>query len=180
VGGAVVMNAGAHGREMKDVVRKVEALRISSPSGGIDVFEGSALAFGYRKNDFLRPDHLVLAVELEFESADAVVVKEYVRKLLEQRKASQPVDLPSCGSVFKNPVAAGMKAWQVIERLGLRGHGIGGAVFSPKHGNFIVNLGGARAGDVRALIELAQIRCRNELGFELEPEVKLIGFPDRM
>jgi UDP-N-acetylmuramate dehydrogenase len=98
-----------------------------------------------------------------------------IDETLARRKATQPIDQPSCGSVFKNPAQSGLSAWQVIDRLGLRGHAIGGAQFSPKHSNFIVNTGGASSRDVMGLVELAQTRARAELGVELETEVIVLG-----
>jgi UDP-N-acetylmuramate dehydrogenase len=102
-------------------------------------------------------------------------VKAAIDELLVRRKSTQPVDLPSCGSVFKNPKAHGISAWQVVDKLGLRGHRIGGAQFSEKHSNFIVNTGGAKAADVRGLIELAKSRAKAELSIELEEEVRYLG-----
>jgi UDP-N-acetylmuramate dehydrogenase len=98
-----------------------------------------------------------------------------IDETLARRKATQPLDYPSCGSVFKNPKEAGLSAWQVIDRLGLRGHRIGDAQFAEKHSNFIVNLESARATDVRALIELAKRRAMEELGVRLEEEVMYVG-----
>jgi UDP-N-acetylmuramate dehydrogenase len=104
-------------------------------------------------------------------------VKAAVDATLQRRKATQPIDLPSCGSVFKNPRESGKNAWQVVDALGLRGHRIGGAEFSEIHSNFIVNRGDARAADVRALIALAKSRALAELGIALEEEVKYVGGP---
>ena len=102
-------------------------------------------------------------------------MKKVIDETLERRKSTQPVDYPSCGSVFKNPRESGLRAWQVIDRLGLRGHRIGNAQFAEKHSNFIINLGGASAADVRGLIELARRRASAELGISLEEEVKFLG-----
>lgn len=98
-------------------------------------------------------------------------VKTKIGETLARRKATQPIDYPSCGSVFKNPRSHATSAWQTIDRLGLRGHRIGGAQYSEKHSNFIINLGGATAADVRALIDLAKGRAFKELGILLEEEV---------
>src|SRR5690606_17942122 len=95
--------------------------------------------------------------------------------ILARRKATQPVDQPSCGSVFKNPKASGKRAWQVIEELGLRGHRVGNAEFSNKHANFIVNLGQASFDDVYSLIQMAKTRAREELGIGLEEEVRILA-----
>ncbi len=103
------------------------------------------------------------------------VVAKSLSETFERRKATQPVEFPSCGSVFKNPHASGLRAWQVMDRLGLRGYRIGNAQFAEKHSNFIVNLGGASAMDVRRLIELAKSRASAELGIVLEEEVRFLG-----
>jgi UDP-N-acetylmuramate dehydrogenase len=100
-------------------------------------------------------------------------VKAILDETLARRKATQPIDYPSCGSVFKNP--EGHRAWQIIDQLGLRGHRIGDAQFSEKHSNFIINHGGAKAADVRALIELARTRAQAEFGVTLEEEVIYVG-----
>ncbi|MGZ3698106.1 MAG: UDP-N-acetylmuramate dehydrogenase, partial [Bdellovibrionota bacterium] len=102
-------------------------------------------------------------------------VKAAIDETLARRKSTQPIDFPSCGSVFKNPKEPGISAWQVIDRLGLRGHQLGKAQFAEKHSNFILNLGGALATDVRGLIELAKRRARDELSLTLEEEVIYLG-----
>jgi UDP-N-acetylmuramate dehydrogenase len=102
-------------------------------------------------------------------------VKSKIDETLTRRKATQPIDYPSCGSVFKNPKAAGLSAWQVVDKLGLRGHQIGEAQFAEKHSNFIINLDRAKAADVQALIELAKTRAQSELGITLEEEVMYVG-----
>jgi UDP-N-acetylmuramate dehydrogenase len=129
--------------------------------------------FAYRHNLFLKPDEIVLSAEWNVTSADPAAVKAKIDETLARRKATQPVDYPSCGSVFKNP--PGEKSWAIIDKLGLRGHRIGDAQIAEKHSNFIINLGAARAADVRALIELAQRRAREELGITLEEEVMYLG-----
>jgi len=173
VGGVVVMNAGTHLGEAKDRILKVEVFQLSN--GKTCVFENDVLQFQYRKNLFLPVDGLVTSTEWKIEKRDPAAVKAIVDETLARRKASQPVDYPSCGSVFKNPREHMIHAWHVIEKLGLRGHRIGRAQFSEKHPNFIINLDHATAADVKALIELAKSRARDELGIVLEEEVRHLG-----
>jgi UDP-N-acetylmuramate dehydrogenase len=127
----------------------------------------------YRKNLFLPKDSLVTETEWAIRQEEPSQVKGRLDEVLARRKATQPIDQPSCGSVFKNPRESGLSAWQIVDRLGLRGHRIGGAEFSPKHSNFIVNVdvGNAKASDVRALIDLAKTRAKAELGVDLSEEV---------
>lgn len=173
MGGVVAMNAGTHLGEAASVIRSVTLISICN--GQKRVVAGDALRFTYRKNHFIRDDELVLFAELEGVETDPVTAKAEIDNVLKRRKETQPLEYPSCGSVFKNPRDAGLHAWQVIDQLQLRGHRVGQAQFSEKHCNFIVNLGGATAADVDALIRLAQSRAQSELAIQLEEEVKRIG-----
>ncbi|MEO7161497.1 MAG: UDP-N-acetylmuramate dehydrogenase, partial [Bdellovibrionia bacterium] len=175
VGGAITMNAGTHLGETVGRVRRVEAYSLLSFSDTPKVFENEQLQFKYRANLFLEKGSVVNYVEWEIEKADPSEVKALIDQTLARRKASQPVELPSCGSVFKNPKSSGLSAWQVIDKLGLRGFQVGQAQFSEKHSNFIVNLGQATAYDVRSLIELAKRRAHLELNILLEEEVIYLG-----
>jgi UDP-N-acetylmuramate dehydrogenase len=114
-------------------------------------------------------------VEWEIQKTEPSVVKSLIDETLARRKATQPVEHPSCGSVFKNPRSSGVSSWQVIDGLKLRGYRIGDAQFSEKHSNFIINCGHAKASDVRSLIEVAKERAQNEMGIELEEEVIYLG-----
>jgi len=177
VGGAIAMNAGTQLGEVKDNILRVETvplLEASKPGGTPIAFEGADLRFEYRRNLFLPEGQMIWAAEWRIASKAPAEVKLAIESALARRKATQPLDFPSCGSVFKNP-GAGTSAWQVINQLGLRGHRVGNAQFSVKHSNFIVNLGGATAADVKALISLAQSRAKAELGIALECEVHCIG-----
>lgn len=171
VGGATFMNAGTHLGEVKDGLRKVEVFSLLGDSEGLIEFGSDQLRFEYRKNHFLSEGALVWATEWEVRQEAPEIVKTKIDETLSRRKATQPIDLPSCGSVFKNPRESGKSAWQVIDELGLRGHRIGDAQFAEKHSNFILNLGSAKAEHVRALIELAQSRAQKELGIHLKEEV---------
>ena len=171
IGGAVFMNAGTHLGEVQSRIRRVEVLSLKEPLQKVSVYEGETLRFQYRKNLFLPPGSLVWAAEWEVSSGAPLEVKTKIDETLARRKATQPIDYPSCGSVFKNPKSSGYSAWQVVDQLGLRGHRIGDAQFAEKHSNFIINLGTATAADVKALIHLAKTRAENELNIHLEEEV---------
>ena len=125
---------------------------------------GLQLRYEYRRNLYLPKNCVVWEALLAHPARRAGPGQSADRRTLASTKATQPVEYPSCGSVFKNPKAEGRHAWQVLDELGLRGHRLGGAQISEKHSNFIVNLGGAKASDVRGLIELAKARAASSLG----------------
>ncbi|MBS1960128.1 MAG: UDP-N-acetylmuramate dehydrogenase [Bdellovibrionales bacterium] len=178
VGGMVAMNAGTHLGEFKDCALKVETVRIGEGKFNLAVRSLKPEDFSYRRSHFLNPHDLITRAWVKYTPTDPQTVKAQIDELYQRRKSTQPVDIPSCGSVFMNPrdqkSAEGMHAWQVIDKLGLRGHRIGNAQISEKHSNFIVNLGGAQAHDVRALITLAKTRAKDELGIYLHEEVKIL------
>jgi UDP-N-acetylmuramate dehydrogenase len=176
VGGMISMNAGTHLGEIGSILISTETVCFGSGSAVLEkkIRIHESADFSYRKNHFLGPSDLILHAEMVFEPGDPAKIKATIEELYQRRKATQPVDLPSCGSVFMNPKSAGLHAWQVVEKLGLKGHRIGDAQISEKHGNFIVNLGSARAADVRALIHLVRERAKNELGIELQEEVRIL------
>jgi UDP-N-acetylmuramate dehydrogenase len=171
LGGWVAMNAGIGVRELKDVVREVEVM---SPTGRrLRHFPRAGLRFRYRALAGMAEGSVVVSALLAVEIADSVRVGEECDRLLAHRRATQPVDQPSCGSVFKNP--RGHFAGQLIEAAGLKGETRGGAMISPLHANFIVNTGGATASDVLALIGHTRALVRLKTGIQLEPEVKIWG-----
>jgi UDP-N-acetylmuramate dehydrogenase len=171
LGGWISMNAGIPGREVKDVVRELEVM---SPTGARTRHLGrQLLRFGYRALRGLAPGSVILSALLEIRVSTPAAVKGEVSRLLAERASRQPLDLPSCGSVFKNP--PGAFAGQLIEAAGLKGERIGGAQISPTHANFIVNTGGATASDVISLIAKARALVRFRTGIVLEPEVKILG-----
>lgn len=174
VGGLIQMNAGTHLGEVKGAVLKVEAYSLTDPSE-LKSFEGVQLEFLYRKNLFISPGALIWAAEWKIHSESPAEIKGRIDQILLRRKKTQPLNYLSCGSVFKNPKEFGKCAWQVIDALGLRGFQIGQARFSEKHSNFIVNLGGAKAEDVRALINLAKAKAQEHFGILLEEEVIYLG-----
>jgi len=171
VGGWISMNAGIGHREVKDVVSELEVM---SPTGAqIRHLGRELLRFGYRTLRGLAPGSVVLSALFRIAISTPAKVKAEVKRLLAERAVRQPLDLPSCGSVFKNP--PGGFAGQLIEAAGLKGERIGGAQISTTHANFIVNTGGARASDVISLIAKARALVRFRTGIELEPEVKILG-----
>ena len=171
VGGWVAMNAGIPSREVKDVVREVEVM---APSGSrLRHLERGALRFVYRGLRGLAPGSVILSALFAVSFATPALVKAEVDRLLARRSQTQPLDVPSCGSVFKNP--PGDYAGRLIEQAGLKGYRVGGAQISPVHANFIANLGGATAADVLALMHEAQARVLAQTGRRLIPEVRVIG-----
>ncbi len=171
VGGWIAMNAGIPQREVKDVVRELEVL---SPTGRRRSHLGrGSLRFEYRALRGLAPGSLVLSALLAVRVADRAAVERAIAAQLERRAETQPIDQPSCGSVFKNP--AGDFAGRLIEAAGLKGTRLGGAEISPLHANFIVNRGGATARDVLGLIDKARAEVRRSSGVRLETEVRIVG-----
>lgn len=170
VGGALRMNAGSRDEWLGQSVVSVTSY---SPGGGLVRRAGSEIGWGYRESSFA-PDEILVECELSVEPADPFFIRGKMEASLARRRKSQPLSLPSCGSVFKNP--PGESAGALIERAGLKGHAIGGAQVSEKHANFIVNTGGATANDVRGLIELIQGQVYEAYGIELQPEVRFLGF----
>ncbi len=171
LGGLVAMNAGTRAGEMRDVVRRVEL----ATADGAGWVEAAALAFGYRTCR-LPPGAVVTRLEVELREGDAAASRAAMEADVAHRRATQPLDRPTFGSTFRNP--RGQFAGRLIEAVGLKGHRVGGACWSEVHANFIVNLGGAAARDVTALIRLARGRVRERFAIDLEPEVRLVGdFP---
>lgn len=171
VGGWIAMNAGIPEREMKDAVLEVEVME---PSGTAPRnLRRSELDFGYRALRGLVAGTLIVSALFEVRKDSTSRVKAEVDRLLAKRSDTQPINRPSCGSVFKNP--PGDYAGRLIESVGLKGRRIGGAEISTLHANFITNLGDATAGDVQALIEEAQKQVYEATGIRLLPEVRILG-----
>ena len=168
LGGGIVMNAGAYGGELKDVVTEVTALY----PDGVKVLTPAQLDFSYRHSVFSAGEGIVLGAKLKLETGDKDAIKAEMDELMARRKASQPLELPSAGSTFKRPV--GYFAGTLIEGCGLKGCRVGGAEVSPKHAGFVVNVGGATCADVLALIEKVRKTVYDAHGVMLEPEVKII------
>lgn len=169
VGGAVIMNAGAFGKDMGTVLQSVEMV---SPQGELLSRDRPDLVFSYRTSS-IQEGTLVISASLQCTRETPQIVSKRVAEYLARRKATQPLEYPSAGSVFRNP--PGDYAGRLIEKTGLKGKKIGGAMISPKHANYIVNTGGARAEDVVALMEMAKEKVREKTGIELEPEIRVVG-----
>ena len=170
VGGWIAMNAGIPGREMVDVVKELEVM---SPTGQIRHLGAAVLVFRYRALRGLAPGSVVVSALLRVTPMDPGKVRDKIDELLSRRAATQPLSVPTFGSVFKNP--PGDFAGRLIEAAGLKGYQIGGAQISPVHANFIANTGGATAKDVLALIHEAQLRVKQASGARLVREVRIVG-----
>ena len=171
VGGAVCMNAGAYGGEMKQVLRGASVL---FPEEGVRFLPVEELKLDYRRSILTdRPEAVVLYAVFQLAPGDPETIRETMRELMDRRRASQPLELPSAGSTFKRPV--GYYAGTLIDQCGLKGLTVGGAQVSEKHAGFVVNRGGATCADVTELIRRIQQRVLDQAGVRLEPEVKIIG-----
>jgi UDP-N-acetylmuramate dehydrogenase len=168
-GGGVKMNAGAYGRDWSDVL--VRALVVSGEGTGWLTPEDLGLSY---RHSSLDAGQVVARVEYRLEAGAPEEIKAVVTDLVARRKATQPTNKRTFGSVFKNPPGA-MGAGEMLERCRLKGHRIGGAMISPKHANFIENAGGATSEECIALMVEARRRAREQYGVELEREVVLIG-----
>ncbi|HPT85112.1 MAG TPA: UDP-N-acetylmuramate dehydrogenase [Bacillota bacterium] len=170
VGGAVYMNAGAYGGEIKDVCI---SSRVYNPeTGEIEVYSGDEQRFGYRESIYMNSPLIILSSDFRLNESDPVEIEALMKNLMNQRIEKQPLDLPSAGSVFKR--CKGYFTAKLIEDSGLKGKSIGGAQVSEKHAGFIVNKGGATASDVLKLIEHIQEEVYRQFGVEIQPEVRFI------
>lgn len=168
VGGAIVMNAGAHGGETSDYIVDVDVLR----EGAVQRVPKDMCGFSYRHSSFI--GEIVLGGRFQLPAGDRDTLIQRRKELIQKRNSTQPLDLPNLGSMFKNPT--GNFAARLIEEAGLKGKRIGDAQVSERHANFIVNLGQATAADVLQLIELVRRTVYQHAGVQLELEVKLVGF----
>jgi UDP-N-acetylmuramate dehydrogenase len=169
MGGALVMNAGAYGSEFEKIVEQVDVL---TSQGTALSFARAQMSFSYR-DSHLPPGLVVTRVRLCLSKDEAARVSSKLRALVARRKGSQPSGRPNSGSMFRNP--PGDFAGRLIEAAGLKGKRIGQAQISERHANFIINLGAARAADVRELMELARAEVKQRFGVDLTPEVKYLG-----
>ena len=170
LGGAVVMNAGAYGGEMKDVLRKV---MVMDQSGKVFEIPAEELQMGYRTSIIKTAGYIVLGAVLSLKEGNLEEIKMLTRKLSEQRTSKQPLEYPSAGSTFKRP--EGYFAGKLIMDSGLRGYRVGGAQVSEKHCGFVINTGDATAEDVRGLMKHVTEIVYAKFGVTLEPEVKFLG-----
>jgi UDP-N-acetylmuramate dehydrogenase len=170
LGGAVTMNAGAYGGEMKDVIRSVLIL---GEDGKIKLLNSEQLALGYRTSIIQDTKNIVLEVDIELKKGDYETSYALIQDLTRRRQEKQPLTYPSAGSAFKRPV--GYYAGKLIQDCGLKGMRVGDAQISEKHSGFIINLGNATANDVIQLIEQVKSRVKEMQGVELQPEVRIVG-----
>lgn len=170
VGGAVFMNAGAYGGEMKDVLLNSEYVSTDGTSGELD---NEAMELSYRHSAYENSNLVITAASVRLAPADRNEIKSTMNDILARRKEKQPLEYPSAGSTFKRP--EGNFAGALIEQCGLKGVSVGGAQVSEKHAGFIINRGGATAADILSLIKHVQARVKAQTGVSLETEIRLIG-----
>ena len=171
VGGAVYMNAGAYGGEMKDVLTSVRYL---TAAGEVAAAPAAELDLGYRHSVFETNGGCILSAELRLTPADPAAIRARMEELMARRAEKQPLDKPSAGSTFKRP--AGAYAGALIDQCGLRGYRHGGAAVSDKHCGFVVNLGGARCADVLALCDEVRAVVQAKTGYVLEKEIRVVPY----
>ena len=170
IGGAVFMNAGAYESQMKDVVELTYAMNAET---GVYVAEGAEQGFGYRRSRFMDTGDVVTAATLMLEKGDKDSIKAKMDDFAIRRRFSQPLDMPSAGSVFKRPKEGYAGAF--IEQAGLKGFAIGGAQVSEKHAGFIINRGDATFSDVMSLIDHVRNEVFKQFSVELELEIKIVS-----
>ena len=169
IGGAMVMNAGAYGGEMRDIVSYVDILDID---GNIRKYSCEEMCFGYRKS-IVSSDMVVVGAELKLQKGDRMEIETEMERLKQLRVSKQPLEYPSAGSTFKRP--EGYFAGKLIEDTGLKGYRVGDAMVSEKHCGFVINCGNATCNDVKALIGDVQDKVYEKFGVQLMPEVKIVG-----
>ena len=170
IGGAMIMNAGAYGGEMKDVVKRV---RVLLPDGTTEDWATEEMELSYRSSRMMKEGAIVLSVTLWLALGEKETVKRRMQELREQRIEKQPLEYPSAGSTFKRP--EGYFAGKLIMDAGLRGYAVGDAAVSEKHCGFVINKGEATAADVRQLMKEVSEKVEAEFGVRLEPEVRFLG-----
>lgn len=170
VGGGVFMNAGAYGGEVKDVVDKVTVI---TRNGELKEYSNQEMNFSYRNSRIQSSDEIVVVAEFKLKHGDKLTILDQMHYLNALRRYKQPLEYPSCGSVFKRP--KGHFVGPMIIKAGLQGTQIGGAQNSMKHAGFIVNKGGATATDYLKLIHFIQEKIKEKYGISLETEVRIIG-----
>ena len=168
VGGGVYMNAGAYGGEICQVCTSVEVMTME---GQLRVFSGQEMAFSYRHSRLEEEEGIVVSAVFALQEKPVEEIRGVMQDLMNRRKTSQPLDLPSAGSAFKRPV--GGYAAALIDQAGLKGFQVGGAAVSQKHAGFVVNLGGATAADVKNLLAQVAEKVYAASGIRLEPEVRI-------
>lgn len=170
VGGALFMNAGAYGGEVADAVKSAEFMNLSGETGRI---ERADMRLGYRSSIFKSGDMIVTSVTFTLEKGEKADIEEAMNDYIGRRKSKQPLEYPSAGSTFKRPV--GYFAGALIEKNGLKGVSVGGAMVSEKHAGFVINYNNATCGDVKQLIEKIKQTVKASDGVDLEPEIIFAG-----
>ncbi len=170
IGGAMIMNAGAYGGEMKQITKKV---RVISPKGEIFTLDNDAMEFGYRTSAIKGKGFVVLSAFLSLTKGDEEAIANTMKELALKRKEKQPLEYPSAGSTFKRP--EGYFAGKLIEDAGLKGFSVGGAAVSDKHCGFVINKGDATSADIYELIQEVKKRVYADSGVTLEPEIVMVG-----
>ena len=169
LGGGVLMNAGAYGGEMVQVVKEVA---VAGRSGGVETVPAEQCGFSYRRSAFSDGERVILGARFHLEPDDPAAIRGRMDDLARRRKEKQPLEYPSAGSMFKRP--AGHFAAALIEQCGLKGLTVGGAQVSEKHAGFVINRGGATCADVLALVDQVKERVLQQTGVELEMEVRVL------
>ena len=169
LGGGVLMNAGAYGGEMVQVVKEVAA---AGRNGGVETVPAEQCGFSYRRSAFSDGERVILGAKFQLEPDDPAAIRGRMDDLARRRKEKQPLEYPSAGSMFKRP--AGHFAAALIEQCGLKGLTVGGAQVSEKHAGFVINRGGATCADVLTLVDQVKERVLQQTGVELEMEVRVL------
>ena len=170
VGGAVFMNAGAYGSEMKNIVRSVRFYDIDADA--VCEIPASDCGFGYRTSVFAHKNGVILGAFLSLAACEPGTALAEAKDFMERRREKQPLEYPSCGSAFKRP--EGYFAGELIEKCGLKGYTVGVACVSEKHAGFVVNKGGATSADVEKVLCDVRAKVLQKFGVELEPEIRIL------
>ena len=170
IGGAIVMNAGAHGKEMKDIVTEITAIDYS---GNIHIFTNEQAKFEYRNSIFSTGEYIILQVKLLLKKGNKEEIKLKMNEYAQYRKEKQPIEYPSAGSTFKR--GTDFVTAKLIDDAGLMGYSIGGAKVSEKHAGFVINTGNATAKDIIELVKYVQDKVYEKFGKKIELEIKILG-----
>ena len=170
IGGAVIMNAGAHGKELKDILKKVTAMDYN---GNIHEFTNEECLFSYRNSRFQKEKYIILQATLELEKGNAKEIKEKMDEYMQFRKEKQPIEYPNAGSTFKR--GEDFVTAKLIDEAGLKGYKVGGAQVSKKHAGFIVNVDNATAKDVIELTDYIKEKIEEKFGKKINLEIQIIG-----
>ena len=170
IGGAVIMNAGAHGKELKDILKKVTAIDYN---GNIHEFTNEECLFSYRNSRFQKEKYIILQATLELEKGNAKEIKEKMDEYMQFRKEKQPIEYPNAGSTFKR--GEDFVTAKLIDEAGLKGYKVGGAQVSEKHAGFIVNVDNATAKDVIELTDYIKEKIEEKFGKKINLEIQIIG-----